>query len=115
MADQNKMGSDLSPPMDPALLAWAEHWYPIDWVGLLSAGLGTAVAACFTIGFLLLQWRTSSIREQSSDWRTSALEIQAKRADADLLIAKSDIAKANEGSVSAQADAAKARERTGRA
>jgi hypothetical protein len=58
------MGSDLSSPINPALLAWAEYWYPIAWKGLLGAGLATALAACATIAFLLLQWRTSLIREQ---------------------------------------------------
>jgi hypothetical protein len=77
----------------------------------LGAGLLTAFAACFTIAFLLLQWRTSLIREQNSDWRTSVLEAQAKRAEADLAIAKSDIANADARAASAQADAARAAER----
>jgi hypothetical protein len=111
MADQDKMGSDLSSPIDPTLLAWAEYWYPIAWKGLLGAGIVTALAACATIAFLLLQWRTSLIREQNSDWRTSVLETQAKRADADLLKAKSDIADADARAAAAQADAARAGER----
>jgi hypothetical protein len=94
MVDQNQMVSDLS-PTDPALLAWAEYWYPIAWKGLLAAGVITAIGACAGIAFLLLQWRTSSIREQQSEWRTSSLEVQSKNADAELAKANSEIANAN--------------------
>lgn len=105
MADQNQMASDLS-PIDPAALAWAEYWYPIAWKGLLFAGLITAVGACAGIAFLLLQWRTSLIREEQSDWRTSALEVQAKRAEADFERAKADIAGADARAAEANARAA---------
>jgi hypothetical protein len=103
MADQNKMGSNLSSPIDPTLLAWAEYWYPIAWKGLLAAGIVTAFAACATIAFLLLQWRTSLIREQNSDWRTSVLETQAKKAEADLTTAKAGIAGADARAAEANA------------
>jgi hypothetical protein len=107
MADQNQMVSDLS-PIDPALLASAEYWYPIAWKGLLVAGAITAIGACATIGFLLLQWRTSTIREQQSEWRTSALEVQSKRADADLAQAKASISVADARAAEANARALEA-------
>lgn len=94
MTDQNQMVSDL-PPIDPALLSWAEYWYPVAWKGLLLAGLLTAIAACAGIAFLLLQWRASSILEQQSNWRTSSLEFQARKAEANLARAKADIANAD--------------------
>jgi hypothetical protein len=110
MVDQSHMGSDLS-PIDPATLNWVEHWYPIAWKGLLVAGLITIIAAIASIGFLLIQWRASNIREQLSDWRISVLEAQAKRADADLVRAKADIADADARAAAAQANATHATER----
>ncbi len=65
-----------SPPVTQALLAWAEYWYPISWKCLLIAGAITAIGACVTIGFLILQWRTLSIRETQAEWRRSILEYQ---------------------------------------
>jgi hypothetical protein len=106
-ATPNQM--DFSPsPVDPAALVWAEYWYPLAWKGLLAAGVTTAIGACAGIAFLLLQWRTSTIREQQSDWRTSVLETQAKRAEADLLRAQADIAKANARVAEAEQKAAEA-------
>lgn len=65
-----------SPPVTQALLAWAEYWYPISWKCLLIAGAITAIGACVTIAFLILQWRTLSIRETQTEWRRSILEYQ---------------------------------------
>jgi hypothetical protein len=110
MADQNHMGSDLS-PIDPATLNWVEYWYPIAWKGLLVAGLITVIGVIASIGFLLIQWRASSVREQLSDWRISVLEVQAKKADTDLVRAKADIADADTRAAAAQADARLATER----
>jgi len=87
--------SPESPPVDPALLAWAEYWYPIAWKGLVAAGLIAAIGACATIVFLLLQWRTTTIRENHSEWRTWILEAQTAVAKADLGRAQADIANAN--------------------
>ena len=38
------------------------------------AGAVTALGACVTIAFLILQWRTASIRETQAEWRLSVLE-----------------------------------------
>ena len=65
-----------SPPVTQALLAWAEYWYPISWKCLLIAGAITAIGACVTVAFLILQWRTLSIRETQTEWRRSLLEYQ---------------------------------------
>ncbi len=62
--------------VDPSLLEWAEFWYPVSWKGVLAGGLITAIGACATIAFLLLQWRTTTLREEQSDWRTSVLEAE---------------------------------------
>jgi hypothetical protein len=94
MAAENQKGSDTL-PIDTALLEWAEYWYPISWKGVLAGGIITAVGACATIAFLLLQWRTTSIREEQSEWRTSTLEMQTAQANAALGAAQADIAKAN--------------------
>jgi hypothetical protein len=86
MAIENQMTS--SSPVPQPLLAWAEYWYAISWKGLLIAGVITALGACATIAFLLLQWRTANIRETQSEWRASSLELQAteaKRGAADAL------------------------------
>jgi hypothetical protein len=94
MAAENQRESE-SVPLDPTLLDWAEYWYPISWKGVLAGGIITAVGACATIAFLLLQWRTTSIREEQSEWRTSTLEMQTAQANAALGAAQVDIAKAN--------------------
>ncbi|MGO4871096.1 MAG: hypothetical protein ACLPGW_10880 [Roseiarcus sp.] len=74
MAIEDQMSSP--PPVPQALLAWAEYWYPISWKCLLIAGAITAIGACVTIAFLILQWRTLSIRETQTEWRRSLLEYQ---------------------------------------
>ena len=110
MTDESHMGSDLS-PIDPASLNWVEYWYPIAWKGLLIAGLITVIGAIGSMGFLLLHWRASSLRELLSDQRISVLEVQAKKAEADLVRAKADIADADARAAGAQADATHATER----
>ena len=110
MIDESHMSAGLS-QIDPASLNWVEHWYPIAWKGLLVAGLITVIGAIGSMGFLLLQWRTSGIREQQSDWRVSILEVQAKQADADLERAKLDIADADARAAATQVDATRATER----
>jgi predicted nucleic acid-binding Zn-ribbon protein len=124
LAEQNQMTSDL-PPMDPAALTWIEYWYPVAWKGLLAGAAITAVAGITTIGFVLLLWRASNLRDQYSDWRTSVLEVQAKNTEAGLARAKADLSDAdarvadmqveatrtNEHISSLKADAAKLQER----
>jgi uncharacterized coiled-coil protein SlyX len=110
MIDESHMSTGLS-QIDPASLNWVEHWYPIAWKGLLVAGLITVIGAIGSMGFLLLQWRTSGIREQQSDWRISILEVQTKKANANLERAKSDIADADARAAGEQADATRAAER----
>jgi hypothetical protein len=110
MIDESHMSTGLS-QIDPASLNWVEHWYPIAWKGLLVAGLITVIGAIGSMGFLLLQWRASGMREQQSDWRISILEVQAKRANADLERAKSDIADADARAAATQVDATRATER----
>jgi hypothetical protein len=95
MATQNQKGSEPV-PIDPALLDWAEYWYPIAWKGLLAGGVITAIGACAGIAFLLLQWRTSTIREEQSEWRTSALELQTAQAKRDTANALERAALANQ-------------------
>jgi hypothetical protein len=94
MAEKNVKGSQPV-PIEPSLFDWAEYWYPISWKGVLAGGVITAVGACATIAFLLLQWRTTSIREEQSEVRTVALEAQTAQANAALGTAQADIAKAN--------------------
>jgi hypothetical protein len=84
-----------SVPVDPSLLERADWWFDISWYGLLWTGAATAIAACATVTFLFIQFWSSNIRERQSEWRTSTLEVQAKRADADLARAKADIANAD--------------------
>jgi hypothetical protein len=110
MTDDSHMGSDL-PPIDPASLNWARYWYPIARKGLLVAGLITVISAIGSMGFLVLHWRTSSIRELISDRRISVLEVQAKKVEADLERAKSDRADADARATGADAEAKRATER----
>jgi hypothetical protein len=114
MAKKNAKGSQPV-PIETSLLDWAEYWYPISWKGVLAGGVITAIGACATIAFLLLQWRTTNIREEQSELRTAALEAQTAQANAALGTAQADIAKANseiakahEGIASANARAAEA-------
>jgi hypothetical protein len=88
------MSSELV-PIDPALLEWADAWYPVAWKGLLMAGAITALAAFATIAFLLLQWRTTGIRERHSEWRTQVLELQTAEAKRDTVAAQERIAELN--------------------
>jgi hypothetical protein len=104
MAIQINRKSSLA-PVEPSLLEWAEYWYPISWKGVLAAGVLTALGACLTIAFLLLQWRTTTLREEHTEWRTASLELETAKAKAELGTAQADIAKAN-------AEIATAHERT---
>jgi hypothetical protein len=79
--------------IDPEQLKWAEYWYPISWKGVLIGGLLTAVGAVATIAFLLLQWRTTNIRDEQSELRTSTLELKAADARRDTVLAQERIAK----------------------
>jgi hypothetical protein len=100
---------DARVAVDPSLLEWAEYWYPISWKGVLGGGIITAVGACATIAFLLLQWRTTTIREEQSDWRTTAIEADTAKSKAQLGVAQADIAKANVQIAEANARALEAR------
>jgi hypothetical protein len=95
-------------PVDPSLLERANWWFDISWYGLLWAGAATALAACATVTFLFIQFWSSGIRERHSDWRTSSLEVQTKRAEADLALAKADIANADARAAEANQKAAEA-------
>jgi hypothetical protein len=110
MTAKNQKGSEPV-PIDPHLIDWAEYWYPISWKGVLAGGVITAIGACATIAFLLLQWRTTSIREQQSELRTATLETQTEQAKAALGTAQANIAKANAQIAAANEGAAKANER----
>jgi hypothetical protein len=90
-----------------ASIETANRWYDIAWYGLLASGLVTALAAVATVGFLLLQFWSSSIRDKYTELRTSALEVQSKRALADLAAAQANIADANARALEAQAALAK--------
>jgi hypothetical protein len=102
-ATEDQKGSDPM-PIDQALLDWAEYWYPISWKGILLGGVITAVGACATIAFLPLQWRTTSIREEHSEWRTSALELQTAEAKRDTAAAHERIAELNNQTERLKAD-----------
>jgi hypothetical protein len=91
MAVKNHRDSRVA--VDPSLLEWAEYWYPISWKGVLGGGIITAVGACATIAFLLLQWRTTT--EAQSDWRTTVVEADTAKSKAELGVAQADIAKAS--------------------
>ena len=84
--------------------------YPIAWKGILVSCSIVVLAAIASIGFFLLLWRTSIIKDHSIEWRTSALQTQAKSADADLLQARKDLEDANAQVVKMQAEATNANE-----
>ena len=104
MAEQNQMSSELS-SIDPLALSWVEYWHPIARKGLLIGCSIAVVAAVVSVGFLLLLWRTSNVRHQLSDWRTSTLQVQARTAEADLLRAKADLSGAEARVAEAHAEA----------
>jgi peptidoglycan hydrolase CwlO-like protein len=118
------MSSALA-PMDPSALTWLEYWSPIASRGFLVGSLIAVAAGIAAVGFALLFFRASNLRAQYSDWRTSALEVQAKKAEADLMRAKADLSETdarltdvqteatlrNEQISSLKADAAKLQER----
>jgi predicted nucleic acid-binding Zn-ribbon protein len=118
------MSSELA-PIDPAALTWLEYWSPIASKGFLVGSLIAVVAGIAAVGFALLLFRASNLRDQYFDWRTSVLEVQTKKAEADLVRAKADLSDAdarltdaqreetlrNEQISSLKADAAKLQER----
>jgi hypothetical protein len=85
-----------SMPTDPSILASANWWFDRSWYGLLIAGALTALAATATVIFLFVQFWSSGVRERHTEWRTSALELQAEEARKDTATALRDAAKANE-------------------
>jgi hypothetical protein len=72
-----------TPPASQPLLQWAEYWYPISWQCVLAAGVATALCACVMVAFLVLQWRTASIREMQTAWMATNLEAQTAQARKD--------------------------------
>jgi hypothetical protein len=72
-----------TPPASQPLLQWAEYWYPISWQCVLAAGVVTALGACIMVAFLVLQWRTASIREMQAAWQATNLEAQTAQARKD--------------------------------
>jgi chromosome segregation ATPase len=109
MAEQARMSSDLA-SIDPSVLSWGEYWHPIAWKGLLIAASLAALAAVASVAFLLLLWRTSTIKDHSADWRSTTLQAHAKIADADLLQARKDLADANARTAESQTKAIHATE-----
>jgi hypothetical protein len=82
--------------LDPALLETANTWFGRSWWGLMISGGTTALAACATVAFLILQFWSSNIKERFSDERISANEAETARAVADSDAAREGTAKANE-------------------
>jgi len=72
-----------TPPSSQPLLQWAEYWYPISWHCVLAAGALTALSACVMVAFLVLQWRTASIRDMQAGWLSANLEAQTAQARKD--------------------------------
>jgi DNA repair exonuclease SbcCD ATPase subunit len=98
------MSSELA-PIDPAALTWLEYWSPIASKGFLVGSLIAVVAGIAAVGFALLLFRASNLRDQYSDWRTSVLEVQTKKAEADLVRAKADLSDADARLTDAQTEA----------
>jgi hypothetical protein len=78
-AKPTKMSSSV--PVDPSLLDWADRWYTISWWLLAIAGIITAIGACATVVFFVLQWRTIKVRERQADWQIAQLGITAGQAN----------------------------------
>ena len=72
-----------TPPASQSLLQWAEYWYPVSWQCVLGAGVATALCASVMVAFLVLQWRTASIREMQTAWLATNLEAQTAQARKD--------------------------------
>jgi hypothetical protein len=72
-----------TPPASQSLLQWAEYWYPISWQCVVAAGVATALCASVMVAFLVLQWRTASIRELQTAWLSTNLEAQTAQARKD--------------------------------
>ena len=104
------MSSELS-SIDPLALSWVEYWHPIARKGLLIGCSIAVVAAVVSVGFLLLLWRTSNVRNQLSDWRTSTLQAAVARADVRLAETRAEATRATEIVSMLEADAAKAQSR----
>ncbi len=101
--------------LDPELLETANTWFSRSWWGLMIAGGITAMAACATVAFLILQFWSSNIKERFSDERIAANEAETKRAIADSDSAKEGTARANEHIAELTAQAEEARRETAQA
>ncbi|WP_370157155.1 hypothetical protein [Bradyrhizobium sp. USDA 327] len=66
--------------LDPALLDTANTWFGRSWWGLMIAGGITALAACATVVFLIIQFWSSNVKERFSDERVSANEAETASA-----------------------------------
>lgn len=97
-------------PISPGLLDSASWWFNFSWYGLLIAGVITAFGACGTVAFLFVQFWSSGVKEAHLEWRTSEIELEAKRITGEIEQAKADVIVANERIATANAAIAKSGE-----
>jgi hypothetical protein len=74
-----------SESLDPALLETANTWFGRSWWGLMIAGGITALAACATVAFLIIQFWSSNIKERFSDEHIAMLNNDTARLTAENL------------------------------
>jgi hypothetical protein len=84
MAQESQRSKGAEMPVDQATLEWANWWYDLSGKGLIFSGILAAFAACVTVGFAFIQWRSDLVRERHSDWRTGELEKETTVAKTEL-------------------------------
>lgn len=82
-------------PSSQEMLDWAEKWYAFSWWGISAAGAVTTLGAFATVIFIILQWRTSTIRDAETGRRMSGYETREIDTKAALETAKAGLAEAS--------------------
>ena len=61
---------------------YADWWYVVSWRGIIWSGVTTALAAAGVVIFTALQFWSDGIRDQKTDERNRAMEVQVAAANA---------------------------------
>jgi hypothetical protein len=80
MATENSESVGPPMPIDPTALESANWWYDFSSRWLLVVGGVAAASACATVALAFIQWRSDTVRERYSSWRTATLELQTQDA-----------------------------------
>ncbi len=67
---------------------YADWWYDLSWKGIIGFGTVAAIATAGTVVFTMLQFWSDSVRDEKSERRNKAMEVQLSEANARALEAQ---------------------------